>query len=98
MWEILRDAGYITLGKHEGWYCTTDETFLTDTQIEKNPDESGGSTAFCMVVDWCANICGCCLAATATMLLLLRIYLTCCRHTELQRILFAATVDACKCG
>ena len=34
LWDKLWEQGHIYLGKHEGWYCTSDEAFLTDTQVE----------------------------------------------------------------
>lgn len=33
MWMDLEKAGYIELGKHEGWYCVSDENFCTDLQV-----------------------------------------------------------------
>lgn len=29
-WELLAKKGYIYKGKYEGWYCTADETFVSD--------------------------------------------------------------------
>ena len=34
LWQTLYDGGHIYLGKHEGWYCQSDEAFLTDSQVE----------------------------------------------------------------
>jgi methionyl-tRNA synthetase len=34
LWRRVRDRGYIYKGKYEGWYCTVDEVFVPDTQLE----------------------------------------------------------------
>jgi methionyl-tRNA synthetase len=31
--ECLKDRGYIYKGKYEGWYCVSDEAFLTPVQV-----------------------------------------------------------------
>ena len=31
--------GYIYVGKHEGWYCTSDETFLPESQVTTKMDD-----------------------------------------------------------
>ena len=33
-WRRVRDRGYIYKGKYEGWYCTVDEVFVPDTQLQ----------------------------------------------------------------
>ena len=30
---MLVDRGYIYKGSYEGWYCTSDESFLTSDQV-----------------------------------------------------------------
>jgi methionyl-tRNA synthetase len=31
------------MGIHESWYCMSDESFLTDTQVREAQDDSGNS-------------------------------------------------------
>ncbi len=31
------------MGIHESWYCMSDESFLTDTQVREAQDENGNS-------------------------------------------------------
>ena len=33
-WKRLYENGFIYLGEYEGWYCQSDESFLTDMQVE----------------------------------------------------------------
>ena len=40
-WKTMRDNGYIYLGNHESWYCKSDESFLTDMQVEDSTDGDG---------------------------------------------------------
>lgn len=42
LWERMREAGYIYKGSYDGWYCVPDETFFTETQVEK-ADEARGT-------------------------------------------------------
>lgn len=37
-WYLLERNGYIYEAKHEGWYCVSDETFYTESQVEKKQD------------------------------------------------------------
>lgn len=32
-WQKLQENGYITKGKHSGWYCVSDETFYPETEL-----------------------------------------------------------------
>lgn len=34
LWRAIRDKGDIYLGDHESWYCKSDESFLTEMQVE----------------------------------------------------------------
>jgi len=34
LWRRVRDRGYIHKGQYEGWYCTTDEVFVPETQLQ----------------------------------------------------------------
>jgi methionyl-tRNA synthetase len=34
LWRRVRDSGYIYKGKYEGWYCTVDEVFVPDKQLQ----------------------------------------------------------------
>ena len=38
IFKYMYDKGDIYLGKYEGWYCTPDESFWTDSQVEKNEE------------------------------------------------------------
>lgn len=33
LWRALEARGEIYMGKHEGWYCRSDEAFLTEMQV-----------------------------------------------------------------
>jgi len=41
LWKRLEDRGYIYKGKYEGWYCVSDEAFLTPLQITDGLDKQG---------------------------------------------------------
>ena len=34
LWRRVRERGHIYKGKYEGWYCTVDEVFVPDTQLQ----------------------------------------------------------------
>ena len=34
LWRRVRDRGFIYKGQYEGWYCTVDEVFVPQTQLE----------------------------------------------------------------
>jgi methionyl-tRNA synthetase len=34
LWRVVRDRGHIYKDKYEGWYCTVDEVFVPDTQLQ----------------------------------------------------------------
>ncbi|KAF0744638.1 hypothetical protein Ae201684_001102 [Aphanomyces euteiches] len=38
IWKTLVENDFIYLGEHEAYYCISDETFLTEMQIEKRED------------------------------------------------------------
>jgi methionyl-tRNA synthetase len=38
IFKYMYDKGDIYLGKYEGWYCTPDESFWTDSQVVKTKD------------------------------------------------------------
>lgn len=38
IFKYMYDKGDIYLGKYEGWYCTPDESFWTESQVIKNDD------------------------------------------------------------
>ena len=42
LWERMKEAGYIYKGSYDGWYCVPDETYFTETQVEK-ADEARGT-------------------------------------------------------
>ena len=33
LWRRLTRSGHVYLGRHEGWYCRSDESFLTESQV-----------------------------------------------------------------
>ncbi|KAF0975724.1 hypothetical protein FDP41_005051 [Naegleria fowleri] len=41
VWKHLQDQGDIYIGEYQGWYCTTDEAFTTETEQYKITHESG---------------------------------------------------------
>lgn len=41
LWRRLEHSGHIYLGEHEAWYCKSDESFLTETQVEDRTDAHG---------------------------------------------------------
>ncbi|XP_073495764.1 methionine--tRNA ligase, mitochondrial [Phyllobates terribilis] len=40
-WKRLEDRGYIYKGTYHGWYCTSDETFLSEDQTVESRDGEG---------------------------------------------------------
>ncbi|KAG6946301.1 hypothetical protein JG687_00016790, partial [Phytophthora cactorum] len=40
-WKTIHDNGHIYLGDHESWYCKSDESFLTEMQVEDKEDAHG---------------------------------------------------------
>eukprot|EP00744_Colponema_vietnamica_P008232 GILI01011765.1.p1 GENE.GILI01011765.1~~GILI01011765.1.p1 ORF type:complete len:708 (-),score=161.20 GILI01011765.1:58-2181(-) len=41
LWALLEKKGDIYLGKYEGWYCISDETFLTEQNVTDGVDKEG---------------------------------------------------------
>nr|CCA24532.1 unnamed protein product [Albugo laibachii Nc14] len=41
-WNQLYGNGYIYLGQHEAWYCQSDESFLTEMQVEDSIRSTAG--------------------------------------------------------
>ena len=41
IWNKMRDNGSIYLGKYNGWYSISDETFVTDTNVTNGVDKAG---------------------------------------------------------
>lgn len=41
LWRRIEQNGHIYLGEHEAWYCKSDESFLTETQVEDRTDAQG---------------------------------------------------------
>ena len=41
LWERMKESGYIYKGSYDGWYCVPDETYFTETQVEKADEERG---------------------------------------------------------
>ncbi|KAM4696953.1 methionine--tRNA ligase, mitochondrial [Rhinophrynus dorsalis] len=40
-WMTLEERGYIYKGTYEGWYCTSDEAFLSEGQTSESRDSEG---------------------------------------------------------
>jgi len=45
LWKILEDKQYFEHGTYSGWYCTSDEQFLTDDQVNLPTTEGGVATS-----------------------------------------------------
>ncbi len=41
LWERMKESGYLYKGSYDGWYCVPDETYFTETQVEKGDEENG---------------------------------------------------------
>ncbi len=41
LWERMKESGYLYKGSYDGWYCVPDETYFTETQVEKGDEEYG---------------------------------------------------------
>lgn len=41
LWRRIARNGHIYLGEHEAWYCKSDESFLTETQVEDRVNALG---------------------------------------------------------
>ncbi|GBG25313.1 Methionine--tRNA ligase, mitochondrial [Hondaea fermentalgiana] len=52
LWERLQSAGFINLGEHQGWYCQSDEAFLTDKQVADQGDGKMVSLESGHAVEW----------------------------------------------
>lgn len=56
LWKLLEDRGYIYKGKYEGWYCVSDEAFLTPVQVADGVDKQGNPCKVSLesghVVEW----------------------------------------------
>ncbi|CAK8993735.1 Probable methionine--tRNA ligase [Durusdinium trenchii] len=55
LWRRLHAKGAIVRGSHEGWYCQSDEAFLTDKQVEKTEDGKHVSAESGHAVEWLAE-------------------------------------------
>ncbi|XP_014470731.1 PREDICTED: methionine--tRNA ligase, mitochondrial [Dinoponera quadriceps] len=40
-WKRLEERGHIYLGKYSGWYCVSDEAFLSDMELAEQKNPSG---------------------------------------------------------
>lgn len=40
-WKRLEERGHIYLGKYSGWYCVSDEAFLSDAELVEQKDPTG---------------------------------------------------------
>ena len=43
LWRTLMEKNFVYLGQYEGWYCLSDEAFLTPSQVIERVDEKTGS-------------------------------------------------------
>ena len=41
LWGRMKESGYLYKGSYDGWYCVPDETYFTDTQVQKGDEEYG---------------------------------------------------------
>ena len=41
LWERMLESGYLYKGSYDGWYCVPEETYFTETQVEKADEERG---------------------------------------------------------
>ncbi|MBR3234453.1 MAG: methionine--tRNA ligase [Atopobiaceae bacterium] len=39
LWNRMKEAGYIYKGSYDGWYCVPEETYFTETQVQKADEE-----------------------------------------------------------
>lgn len=39
LWERMRETGFIYKGSYDGWYCVHEETYFTETQVDKADEE-----------------------------------------------------------
>lgn len=51
-WNELKSRGHIHSSQYNGWYCVSDETFLTDSQLKINEDGSKSSLESGHPVEW----------------------------------------------
>lgn len=41
LWERMQESGYLYKGSYDGWYCVPEETYFTQTQVDKADEEHG---------------------------------------------------------
>ena len=41
LWDRMLESGYLCKGSYDGWYCVPEETYFTETQVEKADEERG---------------------------------------------------------
>ncbi|KAK0159260.1 hypothetical protein PV328_010157 [Microctonus aethiopoides] len=55
-WTQLQNKGHIYLGKYSGWYCVSDEAFVSELELEEKKDASGNiikvSATSGNIVEW----------------------------------------------
>ena len=39
LWDRMLESGYLYKGSYDGWYCVPEETYFTETQVEKADEE-----------------------------------------------------------
>eukprot|EP01111_Echinosteliopsis_oligospora_P018332 TRINITY_DN8334_c0_g1_i2.p1 TRINITY_DN8334_c0_g1~~TRINITY_DN8334_c0_g1_i2.p1 ORF type:complete len:334 (+),score=65.45 TRINITY_DN8334_c0_g1_i2:190-1191(+) len=52
LWNTILANGYLYEGSYDGWYCVSDEAFLTNNQVRKREDGVHVSIESGHVVDW----------------------------------------------
>jgi methionyl-tRNA synthetase len=52
IWRVLVENDWIYKGSHEGWYCTSDEAFYTELQVEKDAEGNTVSKESSHVCEW----------------------------------------------
>ncbi len=62
LWARLSAAGFIYKGQHESWYCQSDESFLTESQVVEKQLPDGTTTKVSSEsghpVTWSVRACG----------------------------------------
>ena len=45
LWDRMLESGYLYKGSYDGWYCVPEETYFTETQVEKADEERAAPRA-----------------------------------------------------
>ena len=50
--KVLESKGYIYRGKYEGWYCISDEAFLSEEDVMEVADDKGSKRHVSLIISW----------------------------------------------